>query len=123
MANIADVAKRLLEHTTSRKLKWEQMEPPDAVAVGTDSKILTFFGTTFNGRHVGVYEERYRAYDVETDAQYWTTRHVMMFFDSGWEVGWEAPLTPGVSRLYDAIKYQKADVDAIMKDILSEDDG
>lgn len=119
MANIADVAKRLLELTQSREIKWEQLEPPSAVAAGTDSKIVGFFGATFNGRHVGVYEDRYKGFDADTESSYWTNRYVLVFFDRNWDIAWEAPTTAGVARLYDAIKYQKADVERIMGDILS----
>ncbi|HEX8209068.1 MAG TPA: hypothetical protein VF584_02695 [Longimicrobium sp.] len=118
MPSIADVVKRLEELTTSRKLQWSRIEPPDSIAVGTDSKILAFFTATFNGRHVGIYEERYRGFDIDSETSYWTSREVLVFFDISWDVTWEAPTTPGIARLYDAIKYQKADVDTIMNDIL-----
>jgi hypothetical protein len=122
MASIAEVVKRLEELTAARKIQWRRMDAPSSVAVGTDSRVPAFFGATFKGRHVGVYEERFRAFDIETETSYWSNRYVLAFFDESWEIAWEAPTMPGVGRLYDAIKYQNADVDSILNDIMEKSD-
>lgn len=120
---IIQVITKLNRLTQEGKIHWERMEPPAYLTTGTDVKILDFYGTEYKGRNIGIYEERYQDYDdVFGHGIYWTDRLVLAFFSEKWGQEWEFPKSTGIYELLTSIKYEVADVDTFMDEILKDGD-
>jgi hypothetical protein len=118
------VITKLNRLTQEGKLKWERMQPPASLTSGTDSKVFDFYGTRYKGRNIGLYEERYQAFDDEYfHRSYWTDKEVLAFFSDEWQKEWEFPIGAGVLELLTSVKYQIAGVDSFISDLLEDGGG
>jgi len=120
---IIQVITKLNRLTQEGKIQWKRMKPPANLITGTDVKIFDFYGTKYKGRNIGLYEERYQGYDDDFFyGTYWTDRLVLAFFSENWGKEWEFPKSTGIYELLTSIKYEVADVDTFMDEILKDSD-
>ena len=120
---IIQVITKLNRLTQEKKLEWMRMDPPVSLLAGTDEKIFDFYRTKYKNRNIGLYEERFQSYDDDfSHKTYWTQRLVLAFFSEDWEKEWEFPQSTGLSELLISVKYQVADVDSFIDEILKDND-
>jgi len=108
--------------TQEGEIKWTKAEEaPKCLTTGTDDKILNFYLTSYENRNLGIYEERYQAWDGYSERFSWEQRIVLAIFDSDWKQReWEFPQKPGLYDLYRSVEYQVADVDSFLGSLLSD---
>jgi hypothetical protein len=108
--------------TKEGQIKWKSQRPPHSLVESRDSegRITYFWGAKYMGKNIGVYEEKYRAYNEDTDSSYWESRPVLGFFGENWELEYEKLHIMGMWDLIDTIKYQLAEVEEFLDKILSD---
>ncbi len=116
------IVSKLNRLTQEGKLIWESRDVPKALTIATDDMIVSFYGATYKGRNLGIYDERYESYNSDFDRCFWSTRLVLAFFSKEWRKEWEFPQTPGVGELFQSVQYQVADIGGTISDFL-EDEG
>ncbi len=120
---LVSVVSKLNRLTQEGKIQWERREPPDTLTSGTDSIIGVFYCTTYEGRNIGVYEERYQAFGDDYEERFCWSRHIgLAFFSEDWKKIWEFPLIPGKSELLEAVQYHAEDIDVALDEILKENE-
>lgn len=119
---ITRVISKLNRLTQEGTLKWGKMDPPRNIASGSENIIASFYGTNYEGRNIGIYEERYRAYDSSSDEPYWTNQVTLAFFSNAWEEEWQFPKVHGLYELLESIQYQSSNVEGFIDSILDEGD-
>ncbi len=113
---IVSLTSKLNRLTQEGVLKWRRMNPPEDLTVGTDEIVTKFYATEYEGRNLGIYEERYR----DHGAPYWDNRPVLALFTKNWQKEWEFPQVAGTWELMRSVEYQLADVDSFITKILGE---
>ena len=102
--------------TKQGQIEWKRGKPPGIIE--SEGGIPYFFKATYMEKNIGVYEEKFRAYNEDTDSHYWASRSVVGFFSEHWEPEYEMADIIGTWDLIDTIKYQIANVDKFLDKIL-----
>ena len=118
---IISVISKLNRLTQEGKIEWKRIHPPENLTLGTDEKIVDFFATSYKDRKIGLYEERYQAYDGDYDQSYWTSRWILAFFSGSWDLDWVFPHKPGIFELLESVRYKITGVDEIIDEFLDDD--
>jgi hypothetical protein len=121
---ITRLLSELTKLTTKGELSWRIKDAPEALHHGTDDVYPLYLEADFKDQKLGLAQRRYRAYDGEHDRFYWTEEVVLVFLDWRGRVTWEnrSPHA-ALSTLFESAREQVADVDGILKKLLSDDDG
>lgn len=107
--------------TQEGKLKWQQIKPSGKMGLDQQGHITNFYVTDFEGRKIGIYEERYQEYDGYTDRFHLSDRIGIGLFNDDLDLEWEFPDNlSGKYELMQSIKYQTADVERFIGEILEK---
>ncbi|MCI0693302.1 hypothetical protein L0337_15020 [candidate division KSB1 bacterium] len=115
------VISKLNRLTQEGELKWRRMDPPAGLTSATDDFVTAFYGTKYEGRNLGIYEVRYKAYDPDHDRVYWDNSAIVALFTENWQKEWEFPQVAGIWELMRSVEYQMANVDGFVSKILGDE--
>jgi hypothetical protein len=119
---VALVAK-LTRMTKEGQLKWFKESPPSSLTRTTNEEVAAFYSATYNDRHLGLYDVRYRYWNEDGEIVGWGQRYELAIFDDEGEVLWAFPSVPGIRELFSSVQYQSADVNKLFDDLLGHDEG
>lgn len=125
MASKKDLTKvitKLNRLTQEDEITWQRIDPPKSLIAGTDDHIINFYSANYEGKNIGLYEERYQSYAPDFDRFYWTDRTVLALFSSEMDQEWAFPKLAGIHELKESVQYQVADVDDFVSDFLGGDE-
>jgi hypothetical protein len=115
------VIAKLNELTQEGKLTWSKEHFPENLNLGKDRPVKLVFSAFFRNKTLRIYAEEYK-YWYEEDRYEWDSRIVLAFVDDITSQNiWEFPQVAGLADLYESVRYQEADVDQFIDEILSED--
>ncbi len=112
------VVSRLNRLTQEGELTWRRMDPPTDLTAGTGDVVTAFYGTKFEGRNLGIYEIRYKAWDPDRDTVFWANNAAVALFTDNWEKEWTFPYVAGIDELMRSVEYQNANVDTFISKLL-----
>jgi hypothetical protein len=112
----------VLRQTQAKTLRWERREPPQALWLGTDSKIFDFYCASLADKTLGLYEVRNRHYDGDRDQFFWGSDVQLALFDRVLNHEYTFNAAAGVYDLFSEVKRQVAGVDDFL-DRIMEDKG
>jgi hypothetical protein len=110
---------QIIRQTTEGDLEWEATSPPRSLVTGTEDVIHDYFETVYKNQLIAVFERKFRSYDPDHDATYWTSRDCFAFLREDRSISWETSDLP--SRLFallNAARESAADVDGIVDSLL-----
>jgi hypothetical protein len=116
------VISKLNELTHEKRLDWERMDPPNALVSGVNDRIFNFFGASYEGRKIGIWEERFQMYNSDLDNYYWQQREMLAVFSDAWDLQVHAPIVAGISQLFETVRNSEANLDEFFDDILKDPD-
>jgi hypothetical protein len=121
-ANISRLILQLTRATSEGQLKWELREPPGTLRAGSDDVIVNYLQTVHKGQVIGLFQRRYRSYSGDLDRFFWNESLVLAFIDRRGNVIWEHDEPSSTLHdLFSLARESAADVDGILKRLLSED--
>lgn len=109
---------KLTELTQSEELVWDRKSCPEKLE-STETKIDVVYETSFKGRNLRLYEEKYKDYSDEYN-YFWCDGVVLEFVDNEGSHIWEFPSLRNISNLLKAVKYKEAAVDSFIRDVLGD---
>lgn len=115
------VVSRLNRLTQEGTITWKSSKVPEGLTAGTNNIVNLFYSAQYEEKNIGIYEERYEAYDSDHDETYWTTRLVLAFFSNEWTEEWIFPPLSGILELLNSVKYQSSGVDDFFNKILQDE--
>jgi len=109
----------LIELTQKGKLNWRRYEPPDPIVTSHDNKIDFVYVTNFENKKLRIYEERYK-YWYDEGRYTWDNQVVIDFADDEGRSIWRFPKLPGAWDLLEAVRYQEAEVDDFISELINK---
>ena len=119
MATLKDYVKlidHLTEFTQIEQIHWKRTNPPNNI-ITINNRINQVYTTTYNHRHIRVYEEDYK-YFTDEDVYYWQNQLIIELIDSCQNSIWQLPPTNNGWDLLNAIKYRDGNIDGFINDVL-----
>jgi hypothetical protein len=109
--------------TSTGKIQWSLRDPPASLIAGTNDVIPLYMECLFKGQRFALFQQRYEAYDPDRDRMYWAEREVFAILDAGRRVLWEGySFGSALSDLFTTARRKVADIDAILGNLLDDDD-
>lgn len=126
MAKESDIARLISELTrltVQGAITWRPTTPPSELSRWTDDVIANYFETEFKDQTIGLAARRYRDYDPQHDDYTWGQRIVLLFVNRAkHSVIWDySERSSALLNLFNTVREKVADVDGILKKLLSDD--
>ncbi|WP_284617467.1 hypothetical protein [Aquabacterium humicola] len=120
---ITRLLSELTKLTSKGQLTWQVSDPPESLTHGTNDVYPLFLQSEYKEQRIGLAQRRYQAFDGDNERFYWTEELVFMFIDWRGRVTWETRSSyAALYTLFEAAREQVADVDGILKKLLSDSD-
>ncbi len=115
----AQFVSQILQMTQTRELRWERTDAPQALWIGTDSRIFDFFAAPLSDKVLGIYEIRDRFYDGDRDQHFWSSSITLGLFDKRMNHEYTFRVASAVMDLFNEVKRQVANVDDFFDSVLT----
>jgi len=113
----------LTKLTSKGQLDWRIKDAPDSLSHGTNDIFPLYYETDYKDQSIGLAQRRYQAYDGDHDRFYWAEEIILLFIDIRNRITWETSSPhAALYTLFETVREQAADVEGILKRLLSDDE-
>lgn len=110
---------KLTRLTSEGKLQWSKKRPPGFLTHASEKSIMSYYECEVDDRIWGLHEERYEEWDGEADSFRWKTRIILALYDDDGDQEYALPSRlPGLSELYETVRYRASKVGDVIENIL-----
>ena len=117
--NITSLIVKLNKMTQNGELKWSSYNSR-LVLDYQDEAVDKIYRTSYKDKHFRLFKYRSRDYTDE-DIFHWITRWRLEITDENYNAEWTFPEERAIADLYDSVRYQIADVDNLLNELLSDE--
>lgn len=116
----AQFVAELTKLTSEGKLRWSKERPPAFLTHASDKSVMSYYECEIDAHCWGLHEERYEEWDGEGDCYRWRTRVVLALYTDDGDQEYALPSRlPGLSELYETVRYSTSKVGVAIENILS----
>ena len=107
---------KLLEATQEDKIRWASQQPPDAIFLSGERADKVYI-TEFLDRKFRIYDYSFKSWQDDERFE-WQEGLKLEFIDDAGHSQFEVPTVAGIGDLLAAVKYQTADIDKFLQDLV-----
>ncbi|WP_296000544.1 hypothetical protein [Rugamonas sp.] len=110
---------QILRMTHLGEIKWVRRSAPRNLGIGTDSVFSSYFETEYMGQRLALYQQRFRFFSIEIEAERWSERVILALLTDDGELQFEFPQSSQVHDLFETVQYKTSNVDGFLQNLLN----